>query len=234
MKALLLATAAAILLHAQGAQAAPTVIGFDDLPGRVNFANSGINTSYAGFTWGYSFSGFSGAVLGSTIATGWASASTSDRINTETWVPVSGSGYAWTWDGPRSLFIDFGSTRRVLGGWFAAGLGSSSSIAASNTVQMFGYDGTGNVVGTSSILNLSLTEFRELQTNFSGVRFLEIRSDRSGSWFGVDSITIDADAAPVPEPASMALLGAGLLGLAAMRRQRRKRPHAPAEIAQAS
>ncbi len=59
-------------------------------------------------------------------------------------------------------------------------------------------------------------------TNFSGVAYVELYNPlSSANCFGFDDITYNP--APVPEPATMLLLGFGLVGLAGFRRKKFKK-----------
>lgn len=194
---------AALLALTVAANCQATTIDFDDLTTRNNFGALGISGTYLGFQWSSS-GGFN---------EGWASGTTSNQASGPT-VPVSGSTYAWNWNGVRSLFIDFGGVQSVQGAHFAH-LSPTFSYS-SNTIQMFGYDAAQNQIAASGVLNLT-NDFQFLNANFSNVHKLEIRSDRG--WFSVDDIVLGQSNA-VPEPASMALLGLGLFGLAASRRRK--------------
>jgi PEP-CTERM motif-containing protein len=44
---------------------------------------------------------------------------------------------------------------------------------------------------------------------------------QSDEWWGIDNVRVSVDANPIPEPATMLLLGSGLLGLAGLGKRRR-------------
>jgi hypothetical protein len=204
-----------------GPDARASVITFDDLTTRNNFVGLGIASTYQGFHWGYSQNGgIAGAVVPSTVDTGWASATVANPAIFPAPTPVSGNSYAWNWNGPESLVVDFLTPHDVTGAYFAT-LSSAYGSNAS-TIQMFGYGPTDNLLATSGILNLT-NSFQFLSANFSGVTELEIRANGPFSWFSVDNLEVSS-ASPTPEPATISLLAAGFLtagGFGVVRRRRR-------------
>lgn len=198
-------------------------ITFDDLTTRKSFMELGIDGNYQGFEWGFSTSpGLSEAIIPSSSSTlsgsgtGWASASVADPAVYPAPTPVSGDSYAWNWNGPQSLFVNFLSPQDVSGAYFAI-LSTDFSLNASS-VQMFGYDELGNPLSSSSVLNLT-DSFQHLAANFSGVTFLEIRSDQNERWFSIDNLEVNGVA--VPEPSSIVLMN-GLFVLVGIGMYRRR------------
>lgn len=198
-----LATTLAINLSANAA-----TINFDDLNTRNNFASLGISNTYQGYLWSSSTSSGGNE--------GWAVATTTQRISSETYAPASGNGYGWNWNGTQSLFIDFQGAVNVDGAYFAnigASYGSNASF-----VQMLGYDSIGNVVAQSGLGAIG-NSFQYLNANFSNIHKLEIRANAASKWFAVDDIQVSA----VPEPETYALLlaGLGLVGGVVRRRKQK-------------
>lgn len=194
--------------------ASATVIGFEDLTTRNNFTALGIADNYQGFEWGY---GHSAGVSGRTFVnntTGWASATVTNTALGAAPSGTSGSSYAWNWNGPQSLWIDFRGLTDVTSVNVAT-LSSGYSLNASS-IQLFGYDASSTLIDSSDLLNLS-DAFQTLTANFSSVTFLEIRANANSQWFSIDDLVINENS--VPEPGSLALMGLGLLGFAANRRK---------------
>ncbi|MGC4071167.1 MAG: PEP-CTERM sorting domain-containing protein [Nibricoccus sp.] len=193
------------------------VIGFEDLNTRDNFTRLGIVDSYQGFEWGYGTNaGLAYRTFANTFQ-GWAVATASDEAVSPEPVGLAGHSYAWNWDSPRSLWIDFKSNVDFLQSDFAflsPGYGFNAS-----SIQLFGYDAADNLVEQSAVFFLSET-FETLNAGFTDIRYLEIRTIE-GRHLAVDNLVI-APASAVPEPSTYGAVGA--LALVALVAYRARRP----------
>lgn len=209
------AALAGLVLSMSSFANAGLIVDFEDLTTRNNFHSFGINGSYSGFTWGYgSSSGVSNRTFASTD-TGWASATTTDTIVDEALGNVGGSSYAWNWNGPQSLWIDFGGLRDFTSGTFST-LGADFA-SNSSSVSLFGYSASDVLLGSSSTLSLSHS-FQTLTANFENIRYLEIRGSGNNRWFTIDNLSIDNNSTTdVPEPSTLAIFALGMIGIASRR-----------------
>ena len=210
------AMAAIVMAAALSTSAQAVTIDFEDLTTRNNFGDLGIQSTYHGFVWGSGLAGGVSARNFSVQPTGWASATTFAPAVAPTSPMASGSSYAWNWAGPQSLWINFGTSTDFTSGDFST-LSSAYSSNASN-ITLYGYDGSSNLLDTSSTLNLT-NSMQTLSAAFSGIQYLEIRSNSSSAWFSVDNLVINENTA-VPEPASIAAMLTGIAGLLRLRRRR--------------
>lgn len=213
----------ALVASATTANAA-TTIGFEELQSRNNFGSGGWNNwnSYKGFVWGYGLTGGVGNRVFNGNSTGWASGTLSDPAVSPAPSGTTGTAYAWTWNGPQSLWIDFGAATDVSSVDLA--ILSSAYSSNSQTVQLFGYNSSDSLIG--SVAPVALTSsFQTVNANLLGARYLELRSNSQSSWFSVDQLVLNGTAAAVPEPATwaMMLLGFGFVGGALRSSKRRQK-----------
>lgn len=196
------APCAALLLSLSSYPSHATLIGFEGLTGGAgSFTSLGIQNTYFGHTWTAANSAQSPTDWGvSALAFGEVSA-------------LSGSSYAYTFNGGQSMFIDFSSPQNVIGVWAAAQFPDSAAAS----LQLFGYDSGANLIGQSSVLNLVVGQWQLLggaALDSLAVSRLEIRSNAPTTWYALDDLEIRrAGEGQVSSPTTVALVGLGLAGL---------------------
>jgi hypothetical protein len=183
------------------AAALAAVVTFDDVP------PGPVPAGYEGLTWGTSSDDAVPGFTGYFSVSGDASYAT----------PHSAPNYVYNAWGPNNLWFSFASpVISFTGAWFARAVGASDDYEA-DRVRL--RDDLGNV---SAWLDLTVAP-QFLSAGFLGSTTVYV--ERAGGvggttggnarWYTMDDVTYE----PVPEPATMLLVGGGLLGLYARRRR---------------
>ena len=205
MKLLFTATVALTLL-AGAAQAA--TVGFEGLTGTGSnsFNGLGINTTYQGYTWSAANSAQTPALWGAAQGPlGGLSAH-------------SGTGFAWTFNGGQSMFIDFGASTNVVDVYVAGQFAGNDATS----VQLFGYNASNVLVSQTGVTSLAVGQWSQVTANLNGIFRLEFRSNAPTRWFGIDDLQVTAGTT-VPEPSSLALVALAGLSLVAGRKHANRR-----------
>jgi len=180
-----------------------TVVKFDDLG-----IGQPVPVGYAGLTWGTSFIDTAGGNEGFWI--------TNNPNDPSYAIPHSPPIYIVNAWGGDQMSFGFSSPVIFDGAWFAA-----PNISTYATQVRF-YDDLGHV---SNWLDIG-SDPQFLSANFPGASTISVErrgglAGENGSlWFTMDDVTYNA--APVPEPTTMLLLGSGLLGLWGARKKFKK------------
>jgi hypothetical protein len=222
---------ASALVAAKPAAAAPLLTeGFDNVGTLSGSGWTFINNSAPGGlvpAWfqgqGGIFPAFSGGA-DSYIASSFNSAGSGGALDNWLLTPTLSAGAGETlelsfWTRSNGAFPD------RLGVYFSSNGGSSNTADFSLLPPLINGGLTADGYPDSwTKFTFSVSAASALSGRF-GFHYFTPNTDVYSDYIGIDSVSVDA-AAPVPEPASLTLLGLGLAGLAAQRRRAANRAHA--------
>jgi len=124
-------------------------------------------------------------------------------------------------DYPTANILDMAFTSSVTGVSFTFDNYSNPGVPGAPTTYT-AFNSTGGVVSTGSLQNVS-GSFQLVTVTGSGIADLQINNNYGDSswYFAIQQLSFTASTS-VPEPGSMALAGAALIGLAAVWRRKRR------------
>lgn len=179
-------------------QAHAGVANFDDLATAGDFASLGDISPYAGLNWSADW------YAGDTSIDGYANGA------------HSGTNYAVNGFGADAVDISSATAFKFTGAWFAAPQGVDDKAS---WVNVTAYDASNHVIGSTGNVAIGAS-YVWVAGGFDNVSRLSV--SRDSGWYVMDDFSTAA-AAPVPEPGTALMLGAGLLVLGAGRRRSRRR-----------
>ena len=103
-----------------------------------------------------------------------------------------------------------------------AGIKTLGALINGGPVQSFTFDSTGHSKGSASDMGWTEESFSfTAASNSTSLTFASLDDPNSAWGPALDNVNVTATSAPVPEPGTMMLLGAGLLGLTVYGKRRK-------------
>ena len=179
-----------------------TTLDFEDL----GSGNLPLPTNYSGLTWDSGVPDNQGNNNGAW----WSDDSGYTQVH-------SGTHSLYNAYGPPTLGFDFASGMNSVGAWFA-----TAGANMPYPLQMVGYVGSTATYFSGTLTPTNTPQYLSISSSLNDITRVEINQITIASWYSMDDLYFTSELTSVPEPATMFLLGTGLVGVAGAARRRKK------------